>query len=198
MKLERLALKGLSSAFPDAIDLPLRDLAARADRAHRLERQRQDDFPRGDARRHLSGSCRRARGRIPSSTRSAATAISTEEFTVDGRGTFRVRLNLDGPKRQSDAVLEQAVGIGPDVTWIPLNDGKRSTFDAVNQRSFSVLRPLHQFRVRGAGAGRRVHPAQAVAAEGPLRRVPRPAALRDEGEARRPRPRSCTPTRGCG
>lgn len=46
---------------------------------------------------------------------------------LDGRGTYVARLNVDGVKRGSDAVLSQ---IGPDGSTRFLNDGKVSTYAA--------------------------------------------------------------------
>lgn len=48
-----------------------------------------------------------------------------EEIAIDGCGVFRSRVNIDGPKRNSDAVL---TAIRPDGTF-PLNDGRVSDFD---------------------------------------------------------------------
>lgn len=48
------------------------------------------------------------------------------EFSVDGVGAFRARVNLDGPKRGTDAVLEAVL---PDGRHVPLNDGKATTYD---------------------------------------------------------------------
>lgn len=49
------------------------------------------------------------------------------EIAIDGRGVYRTRVNLDGVKRTTDAVLE---AIQPDGTRAVLNDGKALTFDA--------------------------------------------------------------------
>ncbi len=48
------------------------------------------------------------------------------EFAIDGRGLFRARVNLDGVRRQSDAILER---IDPDGTRTILTDGKVTTYD---------------------------------------------------------------------
>lgn len=48
-------------------------------------------------------------------------------LTLDGRGTFRLRVNLDAVHRKTDAVLEQLL---PDGRAVPLNDGKATTYDA--------------------------------------------------------------------
>jgi exonuclease SbcC len=55
------------------------------------------------------------------------------EFSVDGLGAFRARVNIDGVARprKVQAVLEQ---IQPDGRRVPLNDGKVSTFDEAVQR----------------------------------------------------------------
>lgn len=52
-------------------------------------------------------------------------------FSVEGRGQFRARVNVDGLKRNADAIFEQ---IGPDGMRTVLNDGKVSTYDAVIAR----------------------------------------------------------------
>lgn len=50
-------------------------------------------------------------------------------FAVEGRGVYRSRYNVDGQKRNSDAVLEL---VQPDGTRVSLNDGKVTTHrDAV-------------------------------------------------------------------
>jgi len=54
-------------------------------------------------------------------------------FTVDTRGTYRARVNLDGPRRAADAVL---VHTAPDGTTTTLNDGKLSTYDEAVARIF--------------------------------------------------------------
>lgn len=46
-------------------------------------------------------------------------------YSVEGRGVYRARVNVDGMKRASDAVLEL---VHPDGTRTPLNDGKVTTF----------------------------------------------------------------------
>lgn len=48
-------------------------------------------------------------------------------FELEGRGEFRIRVNVDGPKRKSSAVLEF---LNPDGSSTPLSDGKVTTFDA--------------------------------------------------------------------
>ncbi len=55
------------------------------------------------------------------------------QLAVDGRGTYRARINVDAPKRASDAVLEQ---LEPNGSRVVLNDGKVSTFDQVVAREF--------------------------------------------------------------
>jgi exonuclease SbcC len=54
-------------------------------------------------------------------------AYIDDTYTIEGRGTFRARVNLDGSKRVTDALLEQ-LHEGGGVTR--LNDGKATTFDA--------------------------------------------------------------------
>lgn len=54
-------------------------------------------------------------------------------LAVDGRGTYRARLNLDGVRRTSEAVL---VAIGADGEQQVLNDGKVTTYDAAIAQTF--------------------------------------------------------------
>jgi exonuclease SbcC len=62
------------------------------------------------------------------------------QFTLDGRGTFRARVTLDGVKRGQDAVI---VPVLPDGTeGEPLNDGKVSTYDAAIAGLFPSLQLL--------------------------------------------------------
>lgn len=60
------------------------------------------------------------------------------DAAFDGRGTYRARLNLDGPKRISDAVLERTAGGLRDT----LNDGKVTTFDQVIAKELPPLAQL--------------------------------------------------------
>lgn len=55
------------------------------------------------------------------------------QVAVDGHGTYRARVNCDGPKRASDAVLEAVL---PNGSRRVLNDGKVSTFDQAVARVF--------------------------------------------------------------
>jgi exonuclease SbcC len=63
----------------------------------------------------------------------ARDAFLETEFSLDGRGTYRAHVNLDGVKRGTDAVIEQIL---PDGTRRVLNDGKVTTFDQVVARTF--------------------------------------------------------------
>jgi exonuclease SbcC len=47
-------------------------------------------------------------------------------FAIDGQGRYRARVNLDGPKRTSDAILEQTLADGRTAV---LTDGRVSTYD---------------------------------------------------------------------
>lgn len=55
-------------------------------------------------------------------------------FSVDGRGRYRARVNVDGIRRVTDAVLE----LTPEDGGIPalVNDGKASTFDQAIRQTF--------------------------------------------------------------
>ncbi len=59
------------------------------------------------------------------------TATGTDSYldqtvTLDGRGTFRLRVNLDNLRRKSDAVIERVLADGSRQA---LNDGKSTTYD---------------------------------------------------------------------
>lgn len=54
-------------------------------------------------------------------------------FTIDTRGTYRARVNLDGQRRAADAVLTH---VAEDGTTTLLNDGKVSTYDEAVARVF--------------------------------------------------------------
>ena len=132
MRIDRLQLKGFSPAFPGVIDVPFRDLPEGvyaitgpngAGKTSLLEASGP-----GLIFRQMPSS-----GGDPIDYATGRDSFIDEEFTIDGRGTFRARLNLDGPKRQSDAVLEQILSDG---TRVPLNDGKRSTFDVAIRARF--------------------------------------------------------------
>lgn len=55
----------------------------------------------------------------------ARDAYIDARYSVEGRGVYRARLNVDGQTRKSDAVLELVQANGSST---PLNDGKVSTF----------------------------------------------------------------------
>lgn len=55
------------------------------------------------------------------------------QIAVEGHGTYRARVNCDGPKRASDAVLEQVAANGSRRV---MNDGKVSTYDQAIARVF--------------------------------------------------------------
>jgi exonuclease SbcC len=48
-------------------------------------------------------------------------------YAIEGRGEFRLRVNLDGDKRKADAIIEQRL---PGTAPALLTDGKLSTYDA--------------------------------------------------------------------
>ncbi|WP_291981980.1 SMC family ATPase [Luteitalea sp.] len=54
-------------------------------------------------------------------------------FSVAERGRYRARVNVDGVRRTTDAVLEHTA---PDGTTRLLNDGKATTFDAAVRQHF--------------------------------------------------------------
>ena len=57
-----------------------------------------------------------------------ATADAHVEMQIAAHGThYRFRVNLDGPRRSSDAVVQEVTADGAHVTY--LNDGKVSTYD---------------------------------------------------------------------
>lgn len=58
------------------------------------------------------------------------------QVTFDGKGTYRVRVNLDSVARATDAVLEVTK---PDGSRQTLNDGKATTFDTAIAREFPPM-----------------------------------------------------------
>lgn len=132
MRLERLTLRGFSSAFPGTVDLPLRDLPTGviaitgpngAGKTTLLE------ATPGALYRQLPA----RNGEDPVTYALGRDSFIELEYAIDGRGAFRSRLNLDGPKRQTDAVLEAILADG---TRARLNDGKRSTYDEQIRQRF--------------------------------------------------------------
>lgn len=133
MRLERLALGGFSAAFPNVVDLDLRDIPPGliavvgpngAGKTTLLEVTPAAIFRRLPARD----------GADPVHYATGRESFLDLTYAIDGVGVFRSRLNLDGPKRQTDAVLETIL---TDGTHAPLNDGKRSTYDAAIAVRFS-------------------------------------------------------------
>ena len=57
-----------------------------------------------------------------------ADSFLEQRVTFEGRGTYRLRVNLDGVKRATEAVLEQ---IGADGRRLPISDGKVKDYDRV-------------------------------------------------------------------
>lgn len=130
MRLERLTLKGFSSAFPGTVDLNLRDL----DRGlvaivgpNGKGKTTLLEVAPGAIFRQLPS----RNGADPVDYATGRDSAIGLEFAVDA-GTFSAKLSLDGPKRTTDALLEQLV----DGRWTPLNDGKRSTYDEAIKSRF--------------------------------------------------------------
>ena len=130
MRIERLALKGFSSAFPGVVELNLRDVPPGL-----IGIVGRNGRGKTTLLEAVAGALYR---QLPSRNNEDPVTYATGrdsfidlEFSIAETG-FRARLNLDGPKRQTDALLE---AIQPDGARAPLNDGKRSTFDdAIRQR----------------------------------------------------------------
>lgn len=123
MRLERLACRGFSTAFPGPIDLALGDLppgviAVVGPNGH--GKTALLELAPGVLYRQLP-----ARGDLDPVTYATSRDSCAEiAFRLRGRGALVARLNLDGPKRQTDAVLLE--------DGAPLNpDGKRTTYDAL-------------------------------------------------------------------
>lgn len=131
MKLDHLIVHGLSSAFPGVVDLPLRDLEAgliALTGGNGNGKTTLLEAGPGSLYRQLPS----RDGADPVEYAIGRDSYIDFGFTVEGQA-FRALLNLDGPKRQSDAVLE---AVAPDGTRTALNDGKRSTYDAVIAAKF--------------------------------------------------------------
>ena len=67
------------------------------------------------------------------------TAYIDDAWDLGSVGTFRVRVNVDGTRRTTDAVLLQ---VTPDGREMPLNDGKTSTFRTAVSERFPSQRSL--------------------------------------------------------
>lgn len=133
MRLEHLTLSGFSPAFPGVVDVPFGDLPAGVyavcgDNGAGKTTLLEASGP-GPIFRQMP-SCA---GADPVTYATSRESFLDLTFTFEDLGRFRARLNLDGPKRQTDAVLEQ---LGPDGTVTPLNNGQRSTFDEAITRLF--------------------------------------------------------------
>lgn len=125
MILESLTLSGFSPAFPGVVDIPFRTLPAGvyaftgengAGKTTLLEASGP-----GPIFRQMP-SCA---GADPVTYASRRDSFLDLTFACEGLGRFRARLNLDGPKRQTDAVLERIEG----EAHVPINNGQRSTYD---------------------------------------------------------------------
>lgn len=131
MKIERLRLKGFSPAFPGAVDLEVGSigsgLVAIAGGNGAGKTTLLESIPGAIYRQMPSND-----GADPVTYATERTSYLDHVFTFDQVGTFRARVNLDGPKRQSDALLEQISTAGS----LPLNDGKRSTYDEAIRTRF--------------------------------------------------------------
>lgn len=133
MKLERLALKGVFDVFPGVVDLPLRDLPAglialtggNGEGKTGLLELTPGILWRQLPARENDDPILYAKGRD---------SYMVQEFTIDGVGTFRARLSLNGPQRSTNALLEQQQQ--PNGEWLALNNGQRSTYDAVIKAKF--------------------------------------------------------------
>jgi len=126
MRLESLALKGLSSAFPDVVELSLRHVPPGVI-AVVGENGRGKTMLLEAAPAALYRQLPARDGKDPVLYATGRDSFLTITFVTDAGTVFRCRLNLDGPKRQTDAVLEEITTNGSSV---PINDGKRSTYDA--------------------------------------------------------------------
>lgn len=153
MKILRLALKGVP-AFPGVVDLPIRDvpegIVAVTGRNGRGKSTLMEVTP-GVIYRTL-----------PSRDVDVVTIARDRDSWMEleyeaGDQQFRARLSLDGPKRNTDAVLEQ---IAVDGGRRPLNDGKRSTYDAAIAERFPSLALFRTSVFAPQGQGNRFNEAK--------------------------------------
>src|SRR5690348_4540293 len=123
MKLQHLTLKAFSPAFPDVVDLALDALEPGVVAVV---------GPNGAGKTTLmSAACAAAYRRMPAADEPDPVTYATDRdsfleltFTTD-EDTLRCRINMDGLKRKTDAVLARMTGGREEL----LSDGKVSDFD---------------------------------------------------------------------
>ncbi len=123
MRLETLTIKGVL-AFPEQVTIDLRELPpgliAIVGPIGKGKTTLLESSPGGLLRQFPSRDKEVVRYAL------GADSFIEQTFSLDGDGVYRARLNLDGPARQSDAVLMR---IQPDGTTQRLTDGKVTTYD---------------------------------------------------------------------
>lgn len=133
MRLERLQLRGFSSAFPGLVDLQLRELPPGLVAVVGPNGKGKTTLLEASGPAPLFRQLPARNNADPIDLAIGRDSFLDLEYSVEGLGAFRARLNLDGPKGQTDAVLEVILSDG---TRAALNDGKRSTYDAVIKSRF--------------------------------------------------------------
>jgi exonuclease SbcC len=133
MKVDTLALKGLLR-FDDVVSLDFRELPAGVIAITGANGEGKTTL--------LESAIACLHRKLPSrdgelvSYATGRDSFIDETFSIDGVGSYRARLNLDGQRRLTDAVLEQ---IHADGSRTALNDGKVTSYDAQVRALFPSL-----------------------------------------------------------
>jgi exonuclease SbcC len=132
MRLEHLILRGFTHAFPGVVDLPLHELEPGLHAVLGPNGHGKTTLIEAMAPAPLYRQLPARNGADPVDYATGRDSFLELQFATETEH-FRARVNLDGPKRSSDAVLEIVLADG---TRAALNDGKRSTFDEQIKKRF--------------------------------------------------------------